>query len=56
LEAASDRLAINGWSIISDKTAAGEEHNIWNVQKFAGTVYNSPPTSGEVKDDALMDL
>lgn len=26
------------------------------VQKFAGIIYSNPPASGEVKDDALMDL
>jgi hypothetical protein len=26
------------------------------VQKFAGIIQSSPPTSGEVRDDALMDL
>ena len=26
------------------------------IQKFAGVIYDNPPTSGEVKDDALMDL
>lgn len=27
-----------------------------SVQKFAGIIYNNPPTSGELKDDANMDL
>ena len=26
------------------------------VQKFAGIIYNTPPSSGEVRDDARMDL
>jgi hypothetical protein len=26
------------------------------IQKFAGIIYSNPPTSGEARDDALMDL
>ena len=37
-------------------------HNCWQrriqpaVQKFAGIIYNTPPSSGEVRNDARMDL
>ncbi len=46
------------------KTGHGAESicNCWQrriqlaVQKFAGIIYNTPPSSGEVRDDARMDL
>jgi hypothetical protein len=46
------------------ETGHGTEliHNCWQrgikgaVQKFAGIIYNNPPTSGEIRDDTLVDL
>ena len=50
------------YSLIEPGPGVEPIQNCWQrrlqptIQKFAGIIYNNPPTSGEVMGDLLMDL
>ena len=50
------------YSLIESIRGVESIQNCWQqclqpaIQKFAGIIYNNPPTSGEVRDYSLMDL
>ena len=61
-KANSNRKSDPDWKILLDDCPKGSLKSQWythlqpSIQKFAGIVAKHPPTLGQVKDDAEMDL